>query len=155
VSVSSEIADAVTAALNAGEFELEFTAKRKWLARWGLTELAELRVSVVPGPASFEPLDRRRDDQRYDVDIVIQKKLSASLADGKQTEANAEIDPLVGLMEAIVAELRNKHLQAGSVPMICSGRQFIPPGQAAVDAEALRDPRVFSGVVRTSWRRLK
>ncbi len=157
MSVTGDVADAVAAELNDNDadFGVEFTAKRKWVAKWELKELATLRVSAVPGPVAFRPLDRRRDDQVYDVDVVVQKKLARSLADGRENDANAEIDPLVELMEAIVEHFREQRVEADGVPLICNGRQFVSPGQAAVDGDLLQDPKVFTGVVRITLRRLK
>jgi len=142
-SIAAQIADAVVADLNNGQFSQEFTAVRKWIAKWTLPDLSTLRVTVVPGPATYEPLDRRRDDERHEMDIAVQKKVNAS--------DNAEVDALVALLEEFVEHFRVRQLTAGTKQVKCVRRALIPGSEAAVAKEHLEDLRTFTGVLRTTW----
>jgi hypothetical protein len=142
-SRAAQIADAAVADLGAGQFSQEFTAVRKWIAKWTLPDLGTLRVTVVPGPASYEPLDRRRDDERHEMDLAVQKKVNPN--------DNGEVDALVGLLEEFVEHFRCKDLSAGGRQVRCVGRRLIPGSEAAVAKEHLADFRSFTGVLRTTW----
>lgn len=142
-SLIAQIADAVVTELNDGQFGQEFTADRKWLVRWKLHDLQSLRVTVVPGPASYEKLDRCRDDQRHEMDIAVQKKIDP--------DKNTQVDELVGLMEEFIAHFRVKSLTAGGKAITCIQRALIPGSNAAVAKEHLEDMRTFTGVLRTTW----
>jgi len=142
-SVAADIADAVVTELNEAQFGQQFTAVRKWIVKWTLPDLDTLRVTVVPGPASYEPLDRRRDDQRHEMDIAVQKKVNPN--------ENSQIDELVKLLEEFVAHFRSKELTAGGRQIKCVRRQLIPGSETAVAKEHLEDLRTFTGVLRTTW----
>jgi len=134
-SVAAQIADAVVAELNNSQFSQPFTAVRKWIVKWTLPDLSTLRVTVVPGPASYEPLDRRRDDERHEMDIAVQKEVNPN--------ENAEVDALVALLEEFVDHFRARELTAGSKAIKCVRRQLIPGSEAAVAKEHLEDFRSF------------
>ena len=142
---ASEVSEAVKDDLNAvGTWSQEFTAVRKWRVRYAATALKALKACVVPGPATFDSLDRRRDDTRYAADVVLLKRISP--------ESNLDVDPLVALMEEIKDHYRGKDLLAGSVAMFCTTREFVSPGDSMVDEGLLSEGRVFVGVVRLHWR---
>lgn len=143
MSTIVEIADAVVTDLNDGQFGQDFTAVRKWVVKWTLPDLSTLRITVVPGPATYEPLDRRRDDQRHEMDIAVQKKINPN--------DNAEVDSLVSLMEKFVDHFRFRQLMADTKQVKCVRRQFVPGSEAAVAKEHLEDLRTFTGVLRTTW----
>ncbi len=139
----ADLADAIVTELNAATFSQEFAAIRKWLAKWTLPQLATLRVSVVPGPATYETASRGQDDERHEMDIAVQKKIDP--------DTNSEVDALVKFMEEIIAHFRAKRLTAGSTNAICVIRSLIPGAEAAVAREHLEDKRTFTGVIRTTW----
>ena len=141
--LSADIADAIVSELNGETFSQTFTAVRKWIAKWTLSQLATLRVSVVPGPTTYEPMDRRRDDERHQVDIAIQQKIDPS--------SNTAIDALVTLLEEFVTHFRSRELTAGSVTIKCIGRQLVPGSEVAVAREHIEDFRCFTGILRTTW----
>jgi len=143
MSLIADIADAVVAELNGAQFSLEFTAVRRWIVKWTLPDLNTLRVTVVPGPASYDPLDRCRDDERHEMDIAVQKKVNPA--------DNTEIDALVALLEEFIEHFRRKELMAGSKAIKCVRRQLVPGSEAAVAKEHLEDFRSFTGVLRTTW----
>lgn len=142
-SLIAQISDAIVTELNAQTFSQEFTAVRKWLAKWTLPELATLRVSVVPGPATYTMASRGQDDERHEIDIAVQKKIDAG--------SIAAVDILVELMEEFIAHFRAKLLMAGTTNIICVVRALVPGAEAAVAREHLEDLRTFTGVIRTTW----
>jgi len=141
---AGEIADAVTAELDGTTFSSGFTPTRKWRANYQVTALKAPKVVVLPGPASFEVLDRRRDDTQYATDVVLLQKVNP--------DSNVAVDGLVALMEEIKDHFRVKSLTAGSTPIVCQSREFTSPGDALIDDAILRDGRTFVGVVRLRWR---
>ena len=140
---SAHIADALTADLNGGSFSQSFTAVRVWLVKFTLVQLAELKVSVVPGQVTWNPMDRRRDDVRYAIDIAVQKRVDPA--------KNAQIDPLAALVQEIAGHCRGLQLTAAGGKVTCVERSTIPGAEAMVAKEHLEDFRAFLGVLRTVW----
>jgi len=143
-SLIAQAADAVNDELNAETFSESFTATRKWVAKWELEDLKKLRVTVLPGPATFEALNRGADEKRLDVDVVIQQRVTV--------EDNTRQDELAAFLEELIEHFRGLALDAGTTGMICLKRTLIP-GQAAAIAnpEALTDWRTFDAVLRLNW----
>ena len=81
------IADAVVAQLNATSFSRPLHAERHYLPQFELSEMTELRVSVVPRSVASKGLDRNRDSFDYQLDVAVQQKL----------------DPTPGNLDALVA----------------------------------------------------
>ena len=99
-----QIADSVTAELNAAELSQPIDAERLYVPNFDLEDMKELRVSVVPREVEFLPKDRSQNRYHGKIDIAVQKKFK----DGD----NAEIDPLVGLVEEIADVFRMKRLDS-------------------------------------------
>ena len=59
------IADAVVAQLNATSFSQPLQAERHYLPQFELSEMTELRASVVPRSVASKGLDRNRDSFDY------------------------------------------------------------------------------------------
>ena len=100
-----DIADAVAAELNAapaGSFTPAFTAVRRVLPAFELSELSELRVSVVPKGVDISGAMRSACLIDCQVDIGVQQKLGGDLDAGVAT--------LCGLVEQIAAYLRRRPL---------------------------------------------
>ena len=97
-----QVADSVTAQLNAAEFDFEFVAERLYVPNFDLEDMKELRVSVVPRDVELLPHDRAHNRYHCRVDVAVQKKFSKG--------TNEEIDPLVDLVEKIADEFRLKRL---------------------------------------------
>ena len=99
-----QIADSVTAELNAAELSQTIDAERLYVPNFDLEDMKELRVSVVPREVEFLPMDRSQNRYHGKIDIAVQKKFK----DGD----NTEIDPLVGLVEEIADVFRMKRLDS-------------------------------------------
>ena len=103
------IADAVAAELNAaqaGTFDPAFTAVRRVLPEFDLSDLAELKVSVVPKAVEISGSTRSVGQFDCQIDIGVQKKLGKDL--------DVEVMALCGLMDAIAGYLRRRPLSAAS-----------------------------------------
>ncbi|MCP4785316.1 MAG: hypothetical protein GY878_17330, partial [Fuerstiella sp.] len=69
-----QIADSVTAELNAAELSEPIDAKRLYVPNFDLEDMKELRVSVVPREVEFLPMDRSQNRYHGKIDIAVQKK---------------------------------------------------------------------------------
>ncbi len=101
-----QVADSVTAQLNAADFDFEFVAERMYVPNFDLEDMKELRVTVVPRDVELFPHDRAHNKYHCRVDVAVQKKFSKG--------TNEEIDPLVDLVEKIADEFRLKRLDSFS-----------------------------------------
>ena len=97
-----EIADKVTAKLNAASLSQTFEATRLYVPNFDLSDLKELRVTVVPREIDLLPLDRASNRVHAMIDVAVQKKF-------KKGDAT-EIDPLVQFVEEVGDEFRLKRL---------------------------------------------
>ena len=133
-----QIADAVVAQLNAATFSQPLTATRAYVPSFQLPEMKELRVTVVPRALSSEPLDRSRDEFRYEIDVAVQQKVEPT---------PAAIDPLMTLAEEIGDRFRSQRL--ASFP----GARCIEVKNAPVfSPEHLDERRLFTTVLTLVFR---
>lgn len=104
MSVITEVADAVTASLNAasggGEFSQEFTAERLHQPSFELPELETLHVSVVPKSLTITNATRQHSFFDCAIDVGIQKRVAG----------DGEVDALLDLAQEIADHLRIKRL---------------------------------------------
>ena len=104
MAVITDIAEAVVVQLNAGTFSQSFTAERAFLPVFELSDLKNVRVTVVPKGLLIIPGGRSHNQHDYAIDVAVQKKLD--VAD------NAEIDPLMTLVDEIADFFRLKRLES-------------------------------------------
>ncbi len=96
-----EIADAVTAEINAATLSQSFTAKRSYVPVHELSILSDLEVSVVPFNVIGNTIDRAgRQMLNYEVYVLIEKRLPI----GELSEAQiiAYCDPYMLLAQELV-----------------------------------------------------
>lgn len=139
-----DIADAVVAELNAapaGTFDPVFTATRRVLPEFDLTELVRLQVTLVPKAVEISGSSRSVDQFDYSVDIGVQKKLGKNL--------DTEVAKLCGLVDTIAAYLRRRPLAA--TPNAVWVRTRNDPVYAP---EHLAEQRVFVSVITATYRSL-
>ncbi len=137
MSVLTDIADGVTAALNDHAFSEAFEAQRLHQPSFELAELQDLRVSVVP--KSLEIRNAARQYSFFDctVDIGLQQKV----------ESDERVDELLGLAEEIADHLRIKRLP--SVPQaVWMSIEHDP----VVAAEHLDQHRQLTSVLSVTYR---
>jgi hypothetical protein len=113
------IADAVVAQLNATTFAQPMAASRHYVPVFELSEMSQLRVSVVPKAITSASLDRNRDRFDYLIDVAVQRKLGPSLGNlDAMLELVEEISdhfrshPLTGFPEARCVEVENDPVYA-------------------------------------------
>ena len=137
-AVIVEIAEAVTATLNAATLSQTFVAERAYVPVHELPDLVDLAVTVVPTSIGVTPLTRHSDDHEYAIDIGVQKRC---------TPDPTEADPLMLLVEEIVDLFRGKALTgytAAKCVRVANEPIYFP---AHMDNE-----RVFTSVVTLTFR---
>ena len=137
-----DIADAVAAELNAapaGSFTPAFTAVRRVLPAFELSELSELRVSVVPKGVDISGSSRSTCLVDCQVDIGVQQKLGGDL--------DAGVAALCGLVETIAAYLRRRPLTGA--PHTAWVRTQSDPVYAP---DHLAQQRTFTSVLTITYR---
>jgi dTDP-D-glucose 4,6-dehydratase len=95
-----QLADAVTASLNAGTFGQQFTALRLHQPSFDLPELQTLRVSVVPKSLTIQNASRQHTFFDCAVDVGIQQKV----------DNDNRVDELLDLAQEITDHLRLQRL---------------------------------------------
>ena len=98
MALAMDIADAVVAELASGSFSQAIAPQRMVLPQFGLEELADLRVTVVPKAVEVTGSTRSVCQHDVQIDIGVQQKLA--------TGDDAEIDALMGLVEEIAEFVR-------------------------------------------------
>ena len=99
-----QIADSVTAQLNTAELSHSISAQRLYVPNFDLEDMKELRVSVVPRELIIVAHDRATSKYNARIDVAVQQKFEQG--------SNAEIDPLVALVEQIADLFRLKRLDS-------------------------------------------
>ncbi len=133
-----DIADAVVAQLNAASFSQSLTAERHYQPKFDLSEMTELRVSVVPRSLASKSLDRNRDTFDYLIDVAVQKKTDMS---------QAALDALMALVEEIADHFRTQ-LLAGYPNARCTEVKNEP----VYALEHLDEFRQFTSVITLTFR---
>ena len=142
-SLLLEIADTVTADLNAGGFSRSFTAVRRLLPRRELTELGtDVLVTVVPKSIEVATASRAHNQHDCQVDIAVQRKVASA-----EDEA---LDWLMELTQQIADHFRLRTLD--SFPAACWIKTEYP---AVYAPEHLENHLVFTGLVTLTFRLLQ
>ena len=147
MSLIIEIADAVTAELNAappGTFTQSFTAERKVLPFYELQDLANLRVTVVPKAVEITGSTRSASQHDFAIDIGIQKKL------GSPSTLEAEVESLGNVVDQIAEYLRQRKLTAAPFAAWVS-----TTNDPVYAPEHLLEKRVFTSVLTVTYRAMK
>ena len=113
------IADAVVASLNAATFSQPVTAVRHYQPVFELSEMSELKVSVVPRSVTSTPLDRNRHSFDYKIDVAVQRKIEPTLGNFdallelvEEIADHFRTQPLVGYPQARCIEVSNEPIYA-------------------------------------------
>ena len=134
-----DIADAVVAELASGSFSPAISPRRRVLPEFELSELAELRVTVVPKGVEISGSTRSASQHDVQIDIGVQKKLGKDL--------DTEVAALCGLVDEIASFLKRRALAA--VPYAAWVRTANLPIYAP---EHLAEQRVFTSVLTVTYR---
>lgn len=141
LSTIIDIADAVVSELNGGSFSQQFTAKRLYQPLFDLQQLKQLKVSVVPKAVEIERSDRVAHQYDYQIDVAVQKKFD--------TTENAELDPLMGLVEQIADFFKDRRLSA------YPDASWIKTENLPWSPEHMIQQRVFTSVLTLTFRVLR
>ncbi len=137
-----DIADAVTAELNDGGFSLPFTAQRLLLPDFELSQLADMKVSVVPKAVEFNAFSRQHTQYEFSVDVGIQQKL-----DG---DVETLLPGLLSFVDEMVTFLRKRKLT--SVPEAVWLRSVNDP---IYSREHLVNQRTFTSILTVTYKAVK
>ena len=134
----TQMADAITDALNAATFSIAFTAERSYRPKYTMEGLKSLRVAVVQSGRERSAISRGSDLKVSVIDIGILKKLDR----GTAAVVEAEIDGLLQLAEE-VEMLMNRAKFACPIARVT--RVVTEP---IYDPEALQDRNEFVSIVK-------
>jgi hypothetical protein len=145
MSAIIDLADAITAVLNAETLSQPFTAARLYVPVIGLEDLAALKVWVVPRDLSMVVLSRRDDDFTYLIDVAVQKSIGVGLT--TDAEVVAACDPLMAFTEEIVDLLRSDAVK-DSLP----GRFMGLANAPIFDPAYMDEKRVFMSLITLNFK---
>jgi len=155
-AVEIQIADALVTALNAPTYEHQgaeveyvetFVAARAFKPIGKVTDLAELRVTVIPRAMKLTPETVADNEAIYDVDIGVQKKIEGNT----DAEQLAEIDRLCRLCEQLIEGAESFGQLQSEPPAAFHGATRQP----LWDPVHLRDHGVFTAAITTTWLTIK
>jgi hypothetical protein len=142
LSLVLDIATAVAAELNdapEGTFDEDVQAMCSVLPVYELTQMADLKVTVVPKAVQIDGATRAASQFDVQIDIGIQKKLGSDL--------ESEVAELLNLVDQIAQYLRNRPLVAAPHAM------WVATANEPVYApEHLADKRLFTSVLTLTYR---
>jgi hypothetical protein len=136
-----QIADAVVAGLNGHSFSQSFIAERHYRPVFELSEMADLKVSVVPLATSSQWRDRSGQVGQYQLDIGVQQKGDLSFE---------WLDGLMYLVDEIAEHLQGNSLtiaNAGTYPVRCLDVTNAP----VYALEHLEELRQFTSVLTVTY----
>ncbi|HEY1068491.1 MAG TPA: hypothetical protein VGE52_20375 [Pirellulales bacterium] len=139
MAVIVDLANAVVAELNGGTFSQVFGAERGYTPVFELKDMKTLHVTVVPKGLAIEAFSRSQSQHDYQVDVAVQKKLANA--------GNAEVDPLMTLVEEIADFFRARRLT--TYPNAIWTKTENAPVYAA---EHFEDLRQFTSVLTFTFR---
>jgi hypothetical protein len=132
------VADGVTAELNLGAYTIPIQAVRYYQPKFNLSEMSELKVSVVPKSISDKPLTRSLNTYDCKVDIGIQQRCEIT---------HPMLDALTNLVYEIAHRLRTVPLS--TLP----DARFVGLDNEPVFApEHLDELRQFTSVLTATYR---
>ncbi len=142
MALAIDIADAVAAELAGGSFSQPIDPLRRVLPEYELSDLKDLRVTVVPASIQIEGASRALSQHDVRIDIGIQKKLGKDL--------DAEVAQLCELVDEIAEFLKRRRLQgAADAVWVKTANEPI------YAADHLSEQRLFTSVLAVTYRMMK
>jgi hypothetical protein len=135
------IAEAVVEQLSAASFSQPLVAARHYTPSFELSEMSELKVSVVPRSVTSKALDRARDSFEYQIDVAVQKRVNETLA---------ALDELMQLVEEIADHLRTSPLN--TLPDVRCMEVVNAP---IYSSEHLHEFRQFTSLLTLTYRKYR
>jgi hypothetical protein len=145
MSLAIDIADAVTAELNAaapGTFSQVLTAQRLVLPVFELSDLAALKVTVVPRSLQITGSTRAASQYEIGIDIGVQKRVGKTVDD--------DVEALSTLVDEIADYLRRRPLSQTPYAVWVS-----ISNEPVYAREHLAEQRVFTSVLTVTYRAIK
>jgi hypothetical protein len=139
------IADSLAGSLSSATFDGEIAdvnAARTYVADYTTEDLADIKVSVVPGSVEVTNHTHGADLFEVEIHVVIGKKLVT----------DAELDDLVDLRTNIVDAIRSKKLPASSPPMPSGVAWMGITNAVTYDRDQVTGSRVFLGDIVVTYR---
>jgi hypothetical protein len=139
------IADSLAESLSSATFDGEIAdvnAVRTYVADFTTEDLADIKVSVVPGSVEVTNHTHGADLFEVEIHVVIGKKLVT----------DAELDDLVDLRTNIVDAIRSKKLPASSPPMPSGVAWMGITNAVTYDRDHVTGSRVFLGDIVVTYR---
>ena len=136
-----QIADAlVTELANAptGTFSQAFTPERRVLPQFELSQLSDLKVTVVPRGIEVDNHTRMSSQYTIQIDIGVQKRLGKDL--------DSEVEPMMQLVEEIIGYTRRLPLRNASTAVWVRTRN-----EPIYSAEHLAEQRVFTSIITVTY----
>jgi len=146
MGLAVSIADAVATELNAapaGTFSQEFAASRKVLPEFNLTDLVELKVTVVPKSIEITGGTRVANTYEFAIDVGVQKKLGKDL--------DTDVASLGTFVDELADYLRRRPMEVGTHMLIWAGIRNEP----VYAPEHLAEQRVFTSVLTVTYRMMR
>ena len=140
-----DIAKAIVTELNTtpeGTFSHAFTAVFKLVPKHEISELSDLKVTVVPQGYDMKNSSRAATEYDFTIDIGIQKKLITA-------DVEAECCDLYPVVDEIIDYLRKRSLTA-----VAWANQTTMSNNPVVAVDHLDDSRVFSSLVTVGYKAL-
>ncbi len=138
-----DIAKAIVIELNSAPsetFSENFTAIFKLVPKYEISELSELKVTVVPRTYDMANLTRAATEYDFTIDIGIQKKLTTA-------DVEAECVELYPVVDEIIDFLRK--LEFTQTPW---AKQTTISNSPVVSVEHLDENRVFSSLITIGYK---
>ena len=132
-----QMADAISTLLNGTSFSIPFESQVLLKPLFDLTELGDLKVTVVPVSLGLEKIARGMSSGQYEIDIAVQQKLPAE-------DMDAAIESLMELVLEIAACLDNSPIEYESGKHTTAVKTEIKP---IYSMEHLAEYKVFTSVV--------
>jgi hypothetical protein len=132
------LADAVVAQLNTTSFSQPVVAVRHYQPVFELSEMTELRVSVVPRSVASKALDRSRYSYDYKIDVAVQRKVEPTVGN---------LDALLELVEEIA-----DHFRAQPLVGYPQARCIEVDNEPVYAVEHLEEYRQFTSVLTLTYR---
>ena len=134
------IAAALASEISGHTFSRALTVARKYVVEYGLEELAEVRVTVVPRTVDSTTAARGKVQLDYQVDVAIQQRTDP--------DDLAACDALMGLVEEVRDFIRGLSRLAAYPAAAVTGAAITP----IYGYDQLAQRRVFTSVVRVELR---
>ncbi len=132
-----DIANAVTADVNRGSFDIEFTAAMMLVPHFELKDMKTLKVTVVPKAVKSENLTRDSSKREIQIDIGVQQK----------TADSDRIAVLMKLVEDIIVVFERKRL-TDYARAVCIKVENDP----VYDPEHMQSMRQFTSVITLTFK---